>query len=58
MYLEIFGEKGYNRWDARYEILVGDLLNPPVVSKAVLFASIDALRAELHEPVPQKNRTA
>ena len=56
VYLEIFGEKGYNRWDARYEILVGDLLNPPVVSKAVLFAPIDALRAELHEPVPQKAR--
>ena len=56
VYLEIFGEKGYNRWDARYEILVGDLLNPPVVSKAVLFASIDALRAELHEPVPQKEK--
>ena len=53
VYLEIFGEKGYSCWDARYEILFGDLLNPPVVSKEVLFAPIDALRAELHEPVPQ-----
>lgn len=37
-YIEILGEKGYNRWDARYEILHGDLLNPPVVSKEVFFA--------------------
>ena len=53
VYLEIFGEKKYNCWDARYEILLGDLLNPPVIAKEVLFAPIDALRAKLHEPVPQ-----
>ena len=52
-YLEIFGEKGYSCWDARYEILLGDLLDPPVISKEVLFAPIDALRAALHEPIPQ-----
>ena len=52
-YLEILGEKGHNCWDARYEILLGNLLDPPVISKEVLFASIDALRAKLHEPVPQ-----
>ena len=52
-YLEIFGEKGHNCWDARYEILLGDLLDPPVISKEVFFASIDALRAALHDPVPQ-----
>ena len=52
-YLEIFGEKGHNCWDARYEILLGDLLDPPVISKEVLFAPIDALRAALHEPIPQ-----
>ena len=53
VYLEIFGEKRYSCWDARYEILFGDLLNPPVIAKEVLFAPIDALRAKLHEPVPQ-----
>ena len=52
-YLEIFGEKGHTCWDARYEILLGDLLDPPVISKEVLFAPIDALRAVLHEPVPE-----
>lgn len=52
-YIEILGEKGYNRWDARYEILVGDLLNPPVISKELFFIPIDALRSVLHEPVPQ-----
>ncbi|MXV74536.1 hypothetical protein F4Z99_09675 [Candidatus Poribacteria bacterium] len=52
-YLEIFGEKGHNCWDARYEILLGSLLDPPVISREVLFASIDVLRAKLHEPVPR-----
>ena len=47
------GEKGYSCWDARYEILLGDLLDPPVISKEVLFPPIDALRAALHEPIPQ-----
>ena len=52
VYLEIFGEEGCSRWDARYEILIGDLLNPPVISKEVLFAPIDALRDVLHKPAP------
>ena len=52
-YLEIFGAKGHTCWDARAEILLGDLLDPPVISKEVLFAPIDALRAVLHKPVPQ-----
>ena len=50
VYLEISGEEGYNRWDARYEILLGNLLDPPVIVKEVLFTVIDALRAELHDP--------
>ena len=49
VYLEIFGETGYSCWDARYEILVGNLLDPPVISKDVLFAPIDVLRRGLHE---------
>jgi len=52
IYLEIFGDKGYSRWDGRYELLCGNLLDPPVIAKEVLFAHIDALRVELHEPVP------
>ena len=52
-YLEVLGEKGYSCWDARYEILLGDLLDPPVISKEVLFPPIDALRAALHKPIPQ-----
>ena len=51
VYLEIFGEKGYNCWDARYEILLGDLLDPPFIPESVLFAPIDVLRTALHEPV-------
>ncbi|RKU24683.1 hypothetical protein C6503_00205 [Candidatus Poribacteria bacterium] len=52
-YFEIFGEKGHNCWDARYEILLGNLLDPPVIPKEVFFAPIDALRAALPEPVSQ-----
>ena len=53
VYLEILGEKGYSRWDARYEILLGDLLAPPVIVKEALFAPINALRAVLHQPAPK-----
>ena len=52
MYLEIHGAEGYSCWDARYEILLGNLLDPPVISKEVLFAIIDELRAVLHESGP------
>ncbi len=52
VYLEIYGDEGHIRWDARYEILTGNLLDPPVVDKDVLFAPIDVLRAKLHEPAP------
>ena len=51
VYLEIFGDKGFNRWDGRYEILFGNLLDPPVISKEALFAPIDALHDTLHQPV-------
>ena len=52
VYLEILGEAGHSPWDARYEILLGNLLNPPIITKEVLFAAIDALREELHAPEP------
>ena len=50
VYLEIFGDEGYNRWDGRYEILSGDLLDPPIITKDVLLAPINILRDVLHEP--------
>ncbi len=52
MYLEILGEAGHSPWDARYELLLGDLLNPPVITKGVLFTAIDTFRLELHDPNP------
>ena len=52
VYLEMFGEAGYSCWDARYEIIIGNLLEPPVISEDVLFAPIDVLRRALHEPTP------
>ena len=53
VYLEISGDGRDTCWDARHEILMGDLLDPPVIPKEVLFAPLDALRAVLHDPVPQ-----
>ena len=52
-YFEILGEKGYSCWDGRYEILLGNLLDPPVISKEILFPPIDAFRAKLRAPISQ-----
>ena len=52
-YFEILGERGYNCWDGRYEILLGNLLDPPVIRKEILFALIDALRTKLQESISQ-----
>ena len=57
IYLEIIAEKGYSKWDARYEILIGSLLDPPIISKEVLFAAIDPLRDLLHMPAPLQEDT-
>lgn len=53
VFLEIRGEEGHTPWDARYEIVMGNLLEPPVIAKEMLFTSIDALRKELHAPNPK-----
>ena len=52
VYLEILGDRGHSRWDTRYEILLGNLLDPPTMTKEILFTPIDALRDALHEPAP------
>ena len=52
-YFEILGEKGYSCWDGRCEILLGNLLDPPVIAREVLFPPIDAFRAQLHELAPR-----
>ena len=55
IYLEVLGDKGYSRWDMRYEILIGNLLNPPYITKEVVFAPLHTLRAALHETEPSPN---
>ena len=52
VYLEILGEQGYNPWDARYEILLGNLLEPPLITKEIFFGPIEALRVAIHKPAP------
>jgi len=56
VYLEILGENGYSQWDSQYQILLGDLLDPPVIAKEVLFVPINNLRATLHTPAPPGKR--
>lgn len=50
-YVKIFGEKNYSRWDARYEIFSGNILNPPIITKEILFATLSWLRSKFHSPL-------
>ncbi|MDE0554965.1 MAG: DUF3987 domain-containing protein [Candidatus Poribacteria bacterium] len=52
LYLEIFGKKGQSRWDARYEIISGDIFKPPIIDKEALFELIDKLKEQIHTPAP------
>ena len=52
VYVRVIGDQNYNRWDARYQILRGSLLELPIISKDVLFAFLDILRESLHIPAP------
>lgn len=55
LYLEIFGDKGLSRWDARYEILTGDPFALPVIEDVdALFEIIDTLKSKIHVPAPPK----
>lgn len=55
LYLEIFGDKGLSRWDARYEIITGNLFDLPVIEDVdALFEIIDTLKSKIHVPAPPK----
>ena len=56
LYLEIFGEKGLSRYDARYEIYTGSLLDIPVIDHHALFEILDPLRQQIGEPRPEKTK--
>ena len=51
VYVEVKGDMDYSVWDARYEILMGSLLEPPVISSDVLFGVLGFFRSALHKPV-------
>ena len=55
LYLEIFGEKGLSRYDARYEIYTGSLLNIPVIDHPALFEILNDLQEQIGEPRPEKS---
>ena len=54
LYLEIFGDKGLSRWDARYEIITGDLFDLPVIEADALLEIIENLKSKIHIPPPPK----
>lgn len=56
LYLEIFGEKGLSRYDARYEIYTGSLLDIPVVDHQALFEIVNQLRQQIGTPQPEKRK--
>ena len=56
IYLAVIGEKGYVPWDARHEVLTGDLLNPPHISQQIIFPIIEAFRSEL-QPITNHKDT-
>ena len=57
LYLEIFGDKGLSRWDARYEIITGNLFDLPVIKDVdALFEIIDNLKSKIHVPAPPKQK--
>lgn len=55
LYLEVFGEKGLSRYDARYEIYTGSLLNIPTIDHHTLFKIVDELREQIGETRPEKS---
>ena len=57
LYLEIFGEKGLSRYDARYEIYTGSLLNIPVIDHPALFDILNDFQEKIGEPRPEKPTT-
>ena len=50
VYVEVKGDMDYSVWDARYEILMGSLLKPPVISSEVLFGLLGFFKSVLHRP--------
>lgn len=54
-YLAVIGERGYTPWDARHEILTGNILIPPTIDGKQLFAILEAFKAEFHaQGAPKK----
>ena len=49
VYVQVKGEMDYSVWDSRYEILMGSLLQPPVISSDALFALLRFFKSVLHQ---------
>lgn len=58
LYAEVFGEKGLTRWDGRYEIITGDICNPPVIAHEKIFDALFPLKKVIHVPRPSRSSKA
>ena len=56
LFMEIFGDKGLTRWDARYEIVCGNLLRPPTIQYSEIFKVLRHFRSAVHRPAPRQVR--
>ena len=56
LFLEIFGDKSLSRWDARYEIVSGTLLSPPVIDYQSLLDAITPFRDEVQVDPPKRKK--
>ena len=50
VFVKVKGAMDYSVWDARYKVLTGSLVEPPVILSDVLFALLGFFRSELHRP--------
>ncbi len=56
IYPKILGDKEFSKWDARYEIVMGDITDPPIISRKLLFAPLEILRDELQDRQTSQER--
>ena len=52
LFLEVFGNMGKSRYDARYEIYAGNIFSPPVISYESLFGVLSYYKRAVDVPPP------
>ena len=50
--LEVISDRNLSRFDARYEIVLGDIMSPPEIPIETLMEAVEQYRRQLHKPEP------